>query len=224
MAKTKDSLVFHHSPWSRSAGTRWLLEELGVDYSVHFVNVHAPTGAPESYRKIQAHKKVPAIEHGSLLVTERAAITIYLADAFPQAGLAPQIGDADRARYLTTLVYCDAVFDPCVTARVRGLEYEGRDYSFGAFEDMIAYLERRLSEHPYAAGERFTAADTHLASSLAFTMQMLRAVPEKPVFTEYLARVLERPANVRAGQLDEQLLSEHPEVMEQLGIVQAHAS
>jgi glutathione S-transferase len=224
MANTEPTIVFHHAPWSRSAGVRWLLEELGVDYAVRFVNVHAPAGAEESYRAIQPHKKVPAIEHGPLIVTERAAITLYLADRFPDAGLAPRITDPDRAGYLTSLVYSDAVFDPCVAMRAKGIDYNARDFSFGAFDDMIRNLERRLALEPFAAGARFTAADVQLASSLAYTMQVLRVVPERQMFLDYLGRVLERPANQRAAKLDAELMAAHPEVLQQLGVVDAGAS
>jgi glutathione S-transferase len=224
MRNTDSALVFHHAPWTRSAGVRWLLEELGVDYEVRFVNVHAPGGAEESYRSIQPHKKVPAIEHGAQVVTERAAITIYLADAFPEANLAPKLTDSERARYLTTLVYCDSVLDPCVALRAKAIEYVARDFSFGAFDDMVKNLERRLQEAPFAAGHRFTAADTQLASSLAYTIQVLGVMPDRPVFREYLARVLNRPANRRAAKLDEELLAKHPEVLAQLGVAREPAS
>jgi glutathione S-transferase len=224
MAKNQLNLVFYHAPWSRSAGVRWLLEELGVDYTVRFVNVHVPTGAEESYRAIQAHKKVPAIQHGSLIVTERAAISIYLADTFPEAGLAPRITDADRGSYLTSLVYSDSVFDPCIAMRAKNIDYNGRDFSFGAFDDMINNIERSLQRQPFAAGARFTAADIQLASGLAFTMQVLRVVPERPAFVDYLGRVLGRPANQRAAELDAALIAEHPEAYAHLGVVDAGAS
>jgi len=197
-------------------GVRWLLEELGVEYAVRFVNIHAPQSVDENYRAIQPHKKVPAIVHKGTVVTERAAITIYLADAFSSAGLAPTADDPRRAAYLTMLVYCDSVFDPCVTARARGLEHGPSDYSFGAFEDVIRNVEARLTEHPYAAGSQFTAADTQLGSSLGFTMNVLQVVPRKPVFEAYLERVSRRPAHRRAQELDAQLLQVHPEVARQL--------
>lgn len=91
MEKQHADIVFHHAPWSRAASIRWLLEELGVNYRLRVINFHDPKGVPEDYRRIQPHKKVPAIEHGDVSVTERAAITIYLADAFPRAGLAPAV-------------------------------------------------------------------------------------------------------------------------------------
>jgi glutathione S-transferase len=94
-------IKFYHAPWSRSAGVHWLLEELGVPYETEFVDIRAPGGAPESYRAIQPNKKVPAIVHDDTIITERAAISIYLADSFPQARLAPSIGDKARAAWLT---------------------------------------------------------------------------------------------------------------------------
>lgn len=225
MATTEQNkIIFHHSPWSRSAAIRWLLEELGAPYEVRMVNVHKPETVEETYREIQPHKKVPAIEHGSLVVTERAAISIYLADAFPDAGLAPAIGDPMRATYLSMLVYCDAVFDPCVTAHFRGLQQKSNDYSFGAYDDMLKNIERRLCAHPYAAGDRFTAADTQLASSLAYTMNFIQAVPRLPAFEDYLGRVIGREANQRAAALDAQLAEEHLSPPAESHVVQESAS
>jgi glutathione S-transferase len=201
-------LKFHHCPWSRSSSILWLLEELGEPYEIEIVDVRAPGGAPETYREVQSNKKVPAIEHDGTVITERAAISIYLADAFPRAGLAPAVGDRDRGPYLTALVYCDSVFDPAVAARAHGLTYKSRDYSFGLFDDVIANLERILSRQPYAAGERFTAADTQLASALAFTMGIMKMVPEKPAFADYVDRLSARPAYQRAGAKDAEMAKE----------------
>jgi glutathione S-transferase len=201
-------LKFYHCPWSRSSSIFWLLEELGQPYEIEIVDVRAPGGAPESYRDVQSSKKVPAIEHDGIVITERAAISIYLADAFPQAGLAPAIGDRDRGPYLTSLVYCDAVFDPAVAARAHGLTYRSNDYSFGLFEDVIANLNRILSRQPYAAGDRFTAADTQLASALAFTIGIMKAVPDKPAFVDYLSRISARPAYKRVAERDAEMAKE----------------
>ncbi|MBX3574972.1 MAG: glutathione S-transferase family protein [Mesorhizobium sp.] len=195
-------LKFYHAPWSRASGTLWLLEELGVDYQLELVDIRMEGGLPETYRRIQPNKKVPAIEHDGVIITERAAISTYLAEAFPQAGLAPAIGDKDRGPYLTMLVYCDSVFDPCVSARAHGLTYASNDYSFGVFDDMVAYVDRILSERIYAAGDRFTAADTQLASAVHFTMHILKVLPEKPSFLRYLERIAERPAYQRAQAKD----------------------
>jgi glutathione S-transferase len=138
------------------------------------------------------------------VVTERAAITIYLCDAFPKAGLAPKIGDRDRAPYLSWLVYADAVFDPVVAARAQNWTYRPISFSYGAFEDMVANLERRLEQAPYIAGERFTGADVQMAGNMKYVMQQ-KWLPEKKVFLDYIARATDRPAEKRAADRDQAL-------------------
>jgi glutathione S-transferase len=194
-------LKFYHAPWSRSSNILWLMEELGVPYDIEHVDIRQKGGVPEAYRKVQPNKKAPAIDHDGVVVTERGAISIYLGDAFPQAGLAPKIGEKDRAAYLTWLVYCDAVFDPAVAARAQGWKYESNSFSFGSFEDMLANVEKRLNTSKFAAGERFTAADVMLAGNIAYVMQQ-KWLPERPAFIDYLARTTERPAAKRAQAKD----------------------
>ena len=204
-------LKFYHAPWSRSSGMLWLLEELGVDYDLILPDIRAEGGAPEDYRAVQPNKKVPAIDHDGTIVTERAAITIYLADVFTEAGLAPAIGDPARAKYLTWTIYSDSVFDPVICAKAHKLTYVSNDYPFGLFDDMVANVEKHLTRNEYAAGSRFTAADTQLASGVAFTMNVLRVLPERQVFKDYVARIEERPAYQRAQKRDYELAMQIPQ-------------
>lgn len=203
-------LKFYHAPWSRSSSVLWLLEELGVDYELVEIDIRQEGGVPEEYRKIQPNKKVPAIEHDGIVITERAAITTYLADAFPDAGLAPQIGDPMRGPYLSMLVYCDSVFDPALSAHAQGWKYGGNSFSFGTFDDMVNYVDRILTERPYVAGDRFTAADVQLGSSIGYTMENLKALPERPSFLAYMERLRDRPANLRAAQKDQEMAMKTP--------------
>lgn len=203
-------LKFYHAPWSRSSGILWLLEELGVDYELVEIDIRQDGGVPEEYRKIQPNKKVPAIEHDGIVITERAAITTYLADAFPDSGLAPQIGDPMRGPYLSMLVYCDSVFDPALSAHAQGWKYGGNSFSFGTFDDMVNYVDRILTERPYAAGDRFTAADVQLGSSIGYTMENLKALPKRPSFLAYMERLRDRPANLRAAQKDQEMAMKTP--------------
>lgn len=204
-------LKFYHAPWSRSSGMLWLLEELGVDYDLILPDIRAEGGAPEDYRAVQPNKKVPAIDHDGTIVTERAAITIYLADVFTEAGLAPAIGDPARAKYLTWTIYSDSVFDPVICAKAHKLTYVSNDYPFGLFDDMVANVEKHLTCNEYAAGSRFTAADTQLASGVAFTMNVLRVLPERQIFKDYVARIEERPAYQRAQKRDYELAMQIPQ-------------
>jgi glutathione S-transferase len=192
-------LTFYHNPQSRAVSVHWLLEELGAPYTIEHVDIAGKAGGvPESYRAIQPNKKVPAIVHDGVTVTERAAITIYLADAFPEAGLAPAIGDPERGPYLSWLAYVDGVFDPVIAAKFLKWEYSPGNISFGSYEDMLAHIEKALTARPYIVGERFTAADTQFASMLYYALEMLKVLPDKPAFRDYLARVTARPAFQKA--------------------------
>ena len=198
-------LKFYCAPWSRASGVFWLLEELEQPYEIEIVDIRAPGGVPESYRDIQPNKKVPAISHDGTIITERAAICIYLADAFPEAKLAPAIGDKQRAAYLTRLVYCDSVFDPAIAAKAQGWEYKSNNFSFGLFEDMVANVEKLLSKQPYAVGDTFTAADTQLAGGIYYTMNILKVLPVLPVFRDYVARATDRPGYKRYAAKEAEL-------------------
>ena len=124
---------------------------------------------------------------------------------FPSAGLAPAIGDKARAPYITWLVYCNSVFDPAVAARANGWEYQSNNFSFGLFDDMVANVEKLLLRQPYAAGDRFTAADTQLAAGINFTMNILKVLPRLPAFLDYVARAMDRPAYRRYVAKDMEL-------------------
>jgi len=195
-------LTFYHAPQSRSFSILWLLEELGQPYEMKLVDIRAQGGPPESYRAIQPHKKVPAIVHNGTTITERAAICLYLTEQFPDAGLAPAIGDKDRPAFLTSLVYTDAVLDPIIATSVHEYQYEARGFSFGSHADTVANLAKKLGEHPYAAGERFTAADTQLGAGIHFGMNVVGVLPRLPVFEAYMGRMMDRPGLQRTLQKD----------------------
>jgi len=174
-----------------------LLEELGVPYELKLVDIRAEGGAPEAYRAIQPHKKVPAIAHDGVAVHERAAIFAYLCDAFPDAGLAPPIGDPRRGPYLSWLVYNDAVIDPVLAAKFGGWAYEKLGVSFGSFEDMVAHLEATLSRTPYLTGDSFTAADMLVGGGINFAVRIAKSIPETPALAGFLGRTTGRPSFAR---------------------------
>lgn len=208
-------LNFYHAPFSRAFGVFWLLEELGVDFEMVPIDIRAEGGPSEDYRLIQPSKKVPAIEHDGKVVTERAAITIYLSWAFPAAELMPRA--EERADFLVWTVYCDSVFDPVLCARAHGLLYENNDYPFGLFDDMVANVERHLTRNKYAAGDRFTAADTQLGAAIGYTMNVLKLLPEKSVFHDYVARVEARPAYQRVSRRDHEMAMSLPFFQKRFG-------
>ncbi len=99
-----DELVLYTNPMSRGRIARWMLEEIGQPYKVEVLDYASTMKAP-AYLAINPMGKVPALRHGDAVVTETAAICAYLADAFPQAELAPPPGDRLRAPYYRWLFF-----------------------------------------------------------------------------------------------------------------------
>src|SRR6476661_2180726 len=87
-----NDLTFYTNPQSRGRIVRWMLEEVGQPYRTEILDYATTLKAP-AYLAINPMGKIPALTHGRQVITECAAICAYLADAFPQAGLAPPPGD-----------------------------------------------------------------------------------------------------------------------------------
>ncbi|WEN15538.1 glutathione S-transferase family protein [Rhodanobacter sp. AS-Z3] len=199
---TRPHVSFFHSPQTRSAGTRALLEELAADYELHLLDLKAGQQRQPEYLAINPMGKVPAILHGDALITEQPAVFIYLADLYPEAGLAPPIGDPLRGPYLRWLVFYGSSFEPAVVDKSMQREASSLALSpYGDFDTMLKTLVDQLERGPYLLGERFSAADVLWGTALNWTT-MFKLVPELPVIRAYIDRVLARPAMQRAAALD----------------------
>jgi glutathione S-transferase len=187
-------LVFFHSPNTRSAGVRILLEELGAPYELHSLNMPANEQREAAYLKVNPMGKVPAILHGDALVTEQVAIYIYLPDVFPEAGLAPGLTDPLRGPYLRWLAYYGSCFEPgAVDRALKRDPAPPRMCPYGDFDTMFGTLVAQLKPGPYILGERFTAADLLWGTSLTW-MTMFKLIPALPEIAAYIARVNARPS------------------------------
>jgi glutathione S-transferase len=202
-----DVMLFH-SPNSRSAGALTLLEELGIPYKLHVLNMHVSEQRDPAYLAINPMGKVPAIKHGDVLVTEQVAIFIYLPDAFPQAGLAPPIGDPLRGPYLRWLVYYGSCFEPAVVDKAMKREPAmPRMNPYGDFDTMLKTLLDQLRKGPYILGDRFSAADVLWGTALTWTTSF-NLVPSGPEIRDYLARWQARPSFARVKAKDAELASQ----------------
>ena len=199
---SQDRVTLYHSPNTRSSSALLLLEELGAPYDLHVLNMKAGENRAPAYLAVNPMGKVPAIRHGDALVTEQAAVFLYLADLFPQAGLAPAIGDPLRGPYLRWMVFYGSAFEPAVVDRHRGGEPAPLAMSpYGSYEAVMDLVNAQLRRGPYLLGERFTAADVLWGAALAWTT-MFKLVPETPEITAYVGRHLQRPAVARAREKD----------------------
>jgi glutathione S-transferase len=186
-------LTLYHAPRSRSSRFLWLLEELGADYKLVYTNIQrqdgsgaADPGNPHPY------KKVPALVHDGVVVTESAAIAVYLTDLFPEAGIGPQVGDPDRGPYLSWLAYYAGVIEPVVNFQFVGLaEHPGLARTFRGRAELDHRILDTLGKQPYLLGEKFSAADILLTSLGQFAREML---PKTEVVDAYLKRCGSRPA------------------------------
>ena len=198
-------LILYTNPMSRGRIARWALEEVGAPYDVHVLN-YADTMKGDEYLAINPMGKVPAIVHKGKVVTEGAAICAYLGDAFPDAGLAPAVGD--RADYYRWLFFAAGPVEAAVTNNAVGFvpsDEQARMFGYGSYDQAIDVLEYAVSRGDYIAGHSFTLADVYVGSQVIWGTQFGTIKP-RDAFAAYAERLMGREAYKRAGALDDELM------------------
>jgi glutathione S-transferase len=200
-----DELVFYTNPRSRGRIVRWMLEEVGQPYRTEVLDF--PAMKEPAYLAVNPMGKVPAITHGTTVVTEAAAICAYLADAFPQAGLAPAPGDRERGAYYRWLFFAAGPLEAATTNKALQFEVPaGREKmaGYGTYADVLNALETAVSGREFLAGDRFSAADLYVGAHLSWGM-MFGTIEKRPAFERYWERLAARPAHRRAEEIDNAL-------------------
>ena len=198
-------LIFYTNPMSRGRIVRWMLEEVGAPYRTEILE-YGTTMKATDYLAINPLGKVPSIRHGDAVVTECAAICAYLADAFPDAGLAPP--PAQRAAYYRWLFLFSGPLEAVIINRALGFEVPSgkeRMAGYGAFETMLDVVEQAVTASEYIAGDAFSAADVYCGSQVGWGLQF-GTLEKRHAFEAYWARVSDREACRRAQALDNKLL------------------
>jgi glutathione S-transferase len=191
-------LTLFHAPRSRSTRMIWLLEELGADYEIRKVDVVRQGGlGARDPANPHPHGQVPALVDDGVLITESAAIALYLTDRFRDHPAGPAVGDPLRGPYLTWLAYYAGVLEPVIGAFFRDAMTEADK---AAYATMDAQLSGALERGPWLLGDGFSAADILFISLLQFARQ---ALPPHTVYDRWLERAQARPAFVRAMQKDD---------------------
>ena len=207
-----DDLVFYTNPMSRGRIVRWMLDEVGRPYQTELMDFAGNAKSPE-YLAINPMGKVPAIKHGDTVVTECAAICAYLADAFPQAGLAPSHGSKLRGPYYRWLFFGAGPIEQSVAFQAMKIDVPPEQrgtVGFGSHSDVLNALDGALQGREYLAGDSFTAADLYIGSHLGWGMDF-GTLEKRPVFEAYVARLQARPAAMRANQIDDALMPAQPQ-------------
>ncbi len=198
-------MKLYHSPQSRSGRPLWLLEELGVPYEVEKVNTAAKENKTPEYLKIHPHGVVPALVDGDLKLMESAAICLYLADKYPEKGLAPKVGTPERGQYYQWIVYTMATLEPPVLQVFLNTVMLPEDQRSPEkvtaakkdFETIGKVLSAALEGKDFLVGNTFSAADVMVASTLGWA-SFMGLLADFPTLQAYVGRCMGRPAAVAA--------------------------
>jgi glutathione S-transferase len=204
-----EELIFYTNPMSRGQIVRWMLEEVSQPYETRVLDYATTLKAPE-YLAVNPMGKVPAIKHRGQVVTECAAICAYLADAFPEAGLAPPVESAARAPYYRWLFFAAGPVEAAITNKSCGFtptEQQQRMMGYGTFEKTLDAVEGAVGAGDYLAGGKFSAADLYLGSQLSFGLRF-GTLEKRPAFEAYVARLTARPAYLRGQEIDGKAMAE----------------
>lgn len=206
---TDDEIVFYTNPMSRGRIARWMLEETGQPYRTVVLD-YGTTMKAADYLAINPMGKVPAITHRGVTVTEGAAVCAYLADAFPEAGLAPALDDPARGTYYRWMFFAAGPVEASVSAKSLGLlapADKAGMVGYGTFEAVVDALETAVSNGPWILGERFSAADVYVGSQIGWGLQF-GTLPERDAFKAYAGRLFQREAAIRARAIDDALIAD----------------
>ena len=200
-----DLTLFHIAP-SRSSIVHWMLEEVGEPFDIHLLSLQKGEHREPAYLAVNPMGKVPALKHGDVVVTEGAAICLYLADTFPNAGLGVPIGDPRRGPFLKWLFFGPSVIEPAMMDRAfkRAEEAPRAALGYGDYDTVMDVVAKAVGTGPYILGEQFTAADVVIGAGLRWGM-LFKLIPERPEFLAYAGRLNQRPALRRAEARDREL-------------------
>lgn len=194
-------LKLYTHPKSRGRIARWMLEETGRPYEAEVMDYGAPLQSA-AFRALNPMGKVPVLVAGGQVVTEAAAICAFLAEACPEAGLAPL--PSERANYLRWMFFAAGPLEQAISARMFGFEpsaEQRRSVGFGDYDSTVNALAGWLTDHDHVTGVRFTAADVYVGSHVMFALSF-GGLPAHPAFLAYRERLAARPAFRRASELD----------------------
>jgi glutathione S-transferase len=201
-------IVFYTNPMSRGGIVHWMLEELGAPYRTEILEYGTTMKGPE-YLAINPMGKVPAIRHGDVVVTEAAAVCAYLADAFPDAGLAPPL--AERGPYYRWLFFAAGPVEAAISNQSCGFqptrEQEGR-IGYGSLRAVMDTLAQAVAGRQFIAGDRFSAADVYVGSQIGWGMHF-GSVERRPEFETYWAGLRDRPAQRRVENQVREAMAKH---------------
>jgi glutathione S-transferase len=194
-------MKLYWSPRSRSFTTLWLMEETGQPYERVLTDISTGANKAPEYLAINPMGKVPALADGDAVMAESAAICAYVADRYPQAKLAPPVGDPRRAKYLQWLFFAPSCIEPAILQSYLKFDIPAVSAAWGSPTQTFDVLDQALGKGPWLLGDDFTAADIAIGSGMNFAIRMFKMIPTRPNFDRYLDACAARPAFQTAAKL-----------------------
>ena len=194
-------MKLYWSPRSRSFSALWLMEETGQPYERVLTDISTGAQKTPEYLAINPMGKVPALRDGEATLAEAAAICAYVAERYPEAKLAPPVGDPLRAKYLYWLFFAPGCIEPSILQAYLKLEVPTGSAAWGSTTQTFDVLDQALETGPWLLGDDFTAADVAVGAGMNYAIRMFKMVPTRPNFDRYLDACAARPAFQTAAKL-----------------------
>lgn len=189
------AITLYHNPQSRAVMIHFLLEELGIPYELKRVNYDDGSMRTPEFLALNPMGKIPTLVDDDTVVTECAAIGIYLADKYKSPhDLAPAIDDPRRGEYLRWMLFQNTCIEGAMTQAAGKFDMRRQQAGWGTIDLVIDVLKQRLAKaNPFLLGEWFTAADVLLGSATGWAVRF-DVFPKAPELEAYLERIQSRPA------------------------------
>jgi glutathione S-transferase len=200
------AITLYHHPFSRASGTVWMLEEVGVPYSLHHVDIRSGEQKQPELLALNPMGKLPTLTDADVVVTEAAAIGLYLADRYALGKLAPPTDDPRRGSYLRWSLFPANVIEPGLMAKAGGWQYRESAAGWGSHAAMLDTMKRALSRD-YLLEDTFSMADIIFGGTLRYMLRVNLLQPD-PVFSGYVERLSARPALKRADEINANVVKE----------------
>ncbi|MCO8084154.1 glutathione S-transferase family protein [Acinetobacter lwoffii] len=189
-------MKLYNNPQSRGLTLLPLLKELQIKDQIEQVEVAYEHMHQQAYTQINPMGKVPCLVDQGVIISEMAAIFIYLADKYSDQGLAPALDDPKRGAYLKWMFFCHGPFTEYIDIKnlqvsPENIEKNLRSLSFGNEAAVFDFLKQGIGQaNPYLLGEKVSAADLYVAYCLIFAIsaKILPPFDEFKPFLQQMAR------------------------------------
>ena len=202
------TITLLHHPFSRAAGVIWTLEEIGEPYELKFIDIMKGEQKSEAVTAVNPMGKIPVLIDGDAVVTESAAISLYLADRYASGRLAPKLDDPRRGAFLRWMFYTPSVIEPGSMAKANGWEFKPGQAGWGDHASMLTTIETAVTGRQFLLGDMFSIADVVFGGTLRY-MTMFKMLEASPAVAAYLARLNARPAMQRADAKNTEIAKAH---------------